>query len=373
MGGHLSSSAVSEATVLLLATAQSSYLWFDQEHGSRNIKLCTFLKSHSVNVKFVVCPTTKSARDAWEQHTPNLLSVFGEFLPETGIVDVWPDFDPDHPVEAQQIRSLIHQVRRVQSPGENLDPETQSSGWPWKLLAILLVSVVIALLPKLSSMQSEIAGLQKSLEEVKQLHVAGAHSWDGKFAKMEQKDKELEDELARQQKVVEGRLAKIEQRNKELEDELARQQKVVEGRLAKIEQRNKELEDELARQQKVVEEAKETCAAGKKQHFQALSDPTNHSQRMMTWHTCGKSCDDRAADSLLHFEPTDANDDFNGGYVKKQGETCHQFQRNISHHGNRPSDPQLGGIRSTLASLIYIGIVGVSNVLQTCVLQTVVL
>ena len=107
LGEHLFSSAVSEVTVLLLVTGESSYLWFDKVHCPNNVELCTFLKSHSVNVKFVVCPTTKSARDAWEQHTLNLPSVFGEFLPETGIVDVWPDFDPHHPVEPQQIHSLI--------------------------------------------------------------------------------------------------------------------------------------------------------------------------------------------------------------------------------------------------------------------------
>ena len=29
------------ASVLLLATSQSSYLWFDPEHSPRNVELCT--------------------------------------------------------------------------------------------------------------------------------------------------------------------------------------------------------------------------------------------------------------------------------------------------------------------------------------------
>ena len=142
LGEHLLSSAVSEGTVLLLATAASSYLWFDEEHCPRNVELYTFLKSHSVNVKFVVCPTTKSARDAWEQHTPNLLSVFGEFLPMTGIVDVWPDFDPDHPVDSQQIRSLVHQVRQAHSspPSKSKDHgEDLRSSWFCGSLSFALV------------------------------------------------------------------------------------------------------------------------------------------------------------------------------------------------------------------------------------------
>ena len=141
LGEHLLSSAVSEVTVLLLATAASSYLWFDEEHCPRNVELCTFLKSHSVNVKFVVCPTTKSARDAWEQHTPSLLSVFKHFLPVTGIVDVWPDFDPDHPVDSQQIRSLVHQVRPVHSsqPRKSQDLHDERSSWFCGSLSFALV------------------------------------------------------------------------------------------------------------------------------------------------------------------------------------------------------------------------------------------
>ena len=287
-----------------------------------------------MNVKFVVCPTTKSARDAWEQHTPNLLSVFGEFLPETGIVDIWPDFDPDHPVEPQQIRSLIRQVRQVhsspQGKSEDLHDELRSS-WFWisLLIGIVLFGLFgylsmhrqlqaekeerIAVVARMSSMQSEIAGLQKSLEEVKQLHVADAHLWGGKFAKIGQEKKEVEHELGRLQKVVEG--------------------------------------------------AKEACAAEKEQNFQALSDRIRHLER----HTCAKSCEDRAADWLFHF------DDFNGGYAKKPGETCNEFQGNISHHRNRPSDQQLGGIRSTtFASFINYGIDAVSNVLQNLRIANIV-
>ena len=166
---HLLSSAVSEATVLLLATAASSYLWFDEEHCPRNVELCTFLKRHSVNVKFVVCPTTNSARDAWEQHTPNLPSVFGEFLPETGIVDVWPDFDPDHPVDSQQIRSLIRHV--LTFPQRELIEHHHKTLSEWPRIWYTVVTGVGGLLllwalRKQALQQKEILNLQEKVTEL---------------------------------------------------------------------------------------------------------------------------------------------------------------------------------------------------------------
>ena len=172
LGEHLLSSTVSEVTVLLLATAASSFLWFDAEHCPRHVELCTFLKSHSMSVKFVVCPTTKSARDAWEQHSSNLPSVFGEFVPETGNVDIWPDFDPDHPVDSQQIRSLVHQVRHVNSSpprkSQDLHNELRSS-WFWNSLPIALA--LFALFGYLR-MYWQLESLQKMAESEKEKRIA---------------------------------------------------------------------------------------------------------------------------------------------------------------------------------------------------------
>ena len=168
LGEHLSS-AVSEFTVLLLATAASSYLWFDEEHCPRNVELCTFLKRHSVNVKFVVCPTTKSARDAWEQHTPNLPSVFGEFLPETGIVDVWPDFDPDHPVEPQLIRSLIRHVQTFPQRELIEHHHKTLSEWPrmWHMVVTGVGGLLLLwALRKQALQQKEILNLQEKVTEL---------------------------------------------------------------------------------------------------------------------------------------------------------------------------------------------------------------
>ena len=115
--------SASEASVLLLATAASSYLWFDAEHCPRNVELCTILKNFpEIRVNFIVCPTTNSARDGWQQHQSDLGSIFGNFLPETGRPHTWTDFDPEQDLGQVQIRSLkvarplnhqeIHQPRR---------------------------------------------------------------------------------------------------------------------------------------------------------------------------------------------------------------------------------------------------------------------
>ena len=180
LGEHLLSSAVSEVTVLLLATAASSYLWFDEEHCPRNVELCTFLKSHSVNVKFVVCPTTNSARDAWEQHTPNLPSVFGEFLPETGIVDVWPDFDPDHPVEPQQIRSLIRHVQTFPQRELTDHHHKTLSEWPrtwYTVLTGIGGLLLLWALRKQALHQKEILTLQEKVTELQiKLDALSQHS-----------------------------------------------------------------------------------------------------------------------------------------------------------------------------------------------------
>ena len=177
LGEHLSSSALSEATVLLQATGEASYLWFDKEHGSRNVELCTFLKSHSVNVKFVVCPTTKPARDAWKQHTPKTLCDFGEFLPETGNVDVWPDFNPYDTVDSQQICSLIRHVQTYpqREPIEN--HRKSQSEWPrmWHAVVTGVGGLLLLwfLRKQVVNLQEKVTGLQVKLDALNQVNLQG--------------------------------------------------------------------------------------------------------------------------------------------------------------------------------------------------------
>ena len=52
--------------VVLLATGNASYLWFDSSHHPRNVELCRFLRDDlQLELNFVVCPTNATARAAW--------------------------------------------------------------------------------------------------------------------------------------------------------------------------------------------------------------------------------------------------------------------------------------------------------------------
>ena len=104
-----------------------------------------------LRVKFIVCPTTESARVAWQQHQPDLEGVFGDFLPETGKVDIWTHFDPDVELESQQICSLVCRSRKpsCSKPEDSSDLHQQQSGGVWKTVRsvhVLLVLLLVALL-----------------------------------------------------------------------------------------------------------------------------------------------------------------------------------------------------------------------------------
>ena len=142
--------SASEASVLLLATAASSYLWFDAEHCPRNVELCTILKKFpEIRVNFVVCPTTESARDGWQQHQSDLKSVFRGFLPETRKVDTWMDFDPDQDIETEQILSVIRRGQHLQSL-DSKDVDRPRSGSCWKSVAFVILLCVASSSHKLS-------------------------------------------------------------------------------------------------------------------------------------------------------------------------------------------------------------------------------
>ena len=163
--------SASGASVLLLAT--SSYLWFDPEHYPRNVELCTILKKFAeIRVNFVVCPTTNSARDGWQQHVSDLQSVFGGFFPETGNVDTWTDFDPEQDLGQEQIRSLIYRAQHKQALQCQDVYQEPRGGWIWKPVGgfvLLLVAGFGApqLMSKLPSLSSQLDGLQNETRDLR--------------------------------------------------------------------------------------------------------------------------------------------------------------------------------------------------------------
>ncbi|CAK9090725.1 unnamed protein product [Durusdinium trenchii] len=90
-----------EVSVLLLATASSSYLWFDQEHCPNNVRLCRILTEKvQKKINLVICPTTKKTEDSWNCHPCLSESIFGDFM-RCATVRVWNGFRSD----AEQVRS----------------------------------------------------------------------------------------------------------------------------------------------------------------------------------------------------------------------------------------------------------------------------
>ncbi|CAK9090723.1 unnamed protein product [Durusdinium trenchii] len=119
-------------SVLLLATANSSYLWFDEEHCPNNVKLCQMLREKAglSNMRFVICPTTKAAQEGWNHHPPALQSVFGDFLPDSTVPETWTDFNPEADVESAHICSLCEEVNQPHAwqAGERRRPSTRQPG-----------------------------------------------------------------------------------------------------------------------------------------------------------------------------------------------------------------------------------------------------
>lgn len=86
-----------EIWVLLLATGQSSHLWFNAEHCPKNVELCSWLTSHA-EIRYVICPTSPTAKMDWPDSEtrplPMIKQVFGDYLPKNfDQVSCWHGFE----------------------------------------------------------------------------------------------------------------------------------------------------------------------------------------------------------------------------------------------------------------------------------------
>ena len=103
-----SSRSASNVSVLLLAIENASYLWFDKEHSPRNVELCAALRElFPGQIKFVVCPTSKKAGDAWKSHIGRRepSSILGDSLRPSAVQE-WHGFDPGQDCSKSNICSL---------------------------------------------------------------------------------------------------------------------------------------------------------------------------------------------------------------------------------------------------------------------------
>ncbi|CAK9102546.1 Uncharacterized protein SCF082_LOCUS47921 [Durusdinium trenchii] len=130
-----------EVSVLLLATASSSYLWFDQEHCPNNVRLCRILTEKvQKKINLVICPTTKKAEDSWNCHPCLSESIFGDFM-RCATVRVWNGFRSDaEQVKPWPICSLaLKEGETIPQPSATLakpsvDNRLVTRWLPWLLL-----------------------------------------------------------------------------------------------------------------------------------------------------------------------------------------------------------------------------------------------
>ena len=133
------------ASVLLLATSQSSYLWFDPEHSPRNVELCTTLQRRlGGRINFVVCPTTQSARGICKEL--NKAEVFGSFLSGPIEVDEW-EFDPNLSWNHACVKSLIsdapHEPAMIHTGRQSCSCDSRCLGGIVTRMLMFLVCVLI--------------------------------------------------------------------------------------------------------------------------------------------------------------------------------------------------------------------------------------
>ena len=138
-----------QASVLLLATSQSSYLWFDPEHSPRNVELCTTLQRRlSGRIRFIVCPTTQSARGICKEL--NKAKIFGNFLSGPVEVEEW-EFDPNLSLNQACVKSLIsdapHQPALVRTGRQSCSWDSRCLGGIVTRMLMVLVCALICYMP----------------------------------------------------------------------------------------------------------------------------------------------------------------------------------------------------------------------------------
>ena len=133
------SGQVSAASVLLMLSGASSYLWLDPQHNPRTVNLCKVLQEQFPDkLKFVICPTSTQVK--WEANNRQLEEIFQTFFDNN--VSPWHGFDRE-----VQSKSLICDLTCQEVPDEDIMRRPERSRFPaWHLLAILAIVLACGLI-----------------------------------------------------------------------------------------------------------------------------------------------------------------------------------------------------------------------------------
>ena len=223
------------ASVLLLATSQSSYLWFDPEHSPRNVELCTTLQRRlSGRIRFIVCPTTQSARGICKEL--NKAKIFGNFLSGPVEVEEW-EFDPNLSLNQACVKSLIsdapHQPAIVRTGRQSCSCDSRCLGGIVTRMLMVLVCALICYMPfHIYHIYQTLAEKRRSLDREKKVIFGQRKANDDKSERLRKENEMLRQAnqalakknqtLAERQRTLDKKNNAIASQQKENEDERAR-------------------------------------------------------------------------------------------------------------------------------------------------------
>ena len=128
-----------QASVLLLATGQSSYLWFNSQHFPRTVELCSAVKKRlNGRIRIVVCATNSAAKEGLDSSRDHVQQLCEAFFSGPADVIVWGGFDSSYSVNPGGVKSLVPDKKIDARPQGHRFWPTGPINYPILVLALLL-------------------------------------------------------------------------------------------------------------------------------------------------------------------------------------------------------------------------------------------
>ena len=267
------------ASVLLLATSQSSYLWFDPEHSPRNVELCTTLQRRlSGRIRFIVCPTTQSARGICKEL--NKAKIFGNFLSGPVEVEEW-EFDPNLSLNQACVKSLIsdapHQPAIVRTGRQSCSCDSRCLGGIVTRMLMVLVCALICYMPfHIYHIYQTLAEKRRSLDREKKVIFGQRKANDDKSERLRKENEMLRQAnqaLAKKNQTLAERQRILDRENKAT----AFQRKANDDKSEKLRKET----DMLSKEKQALAKKNQTLAE-RQRTLDKKNNATSHRKKMRT-------------------------------------------------------------------------------------------
>ena len=191
------SGQVSAASVLLMLSGASSYLWLDPQHNPRTVNLCTVLQDKLPGkLKFVICPTSTQVR--WEANNRQLEEIFHPFFDHN--VSPWYGFDREVQSNSPICDLTCQEVQDKEQKGKKPEKGKFPAGHLLAILAMLACGLVYLLSANeklrkdLESKEAAIQQLRKDLVAEQKAKEELQNAFDAKQACKDSDLKQIRDE-----------------------------------------------------------------------------------------------------------------------------------------------------------------------------------